>query len=81
LSTDAAGAVRDRTRAGAALSNIVAGWIVVVAGYHVAFISLGALAGAGLLLYLVAMPETWPNAATNRESPAGWTSPEWGRRG
>jgi hypothetical protein len=34
----------------AALSNIVAGWIVVVAGYDVAFILLGVLAGAGLAL-------------------------------
>lgn len=51
-------AVTTATGIGAALSNLVAGWIVVVAGYDAAFMSLGALAGAGFLLYLVAMPET-----------------------
>jgi MFS family permease len=48
---------------GAAVSNILAGWIVVVAGYHAAFISLGIIAAAGLVLYAVAMPETGPEAA------------------
>jgi MFS family permease len=47
---------------GAAVSNILAGWIVVVAGYHAAFISLGTIAAAGLVLYAVAMPETGPTA-------------------
>ena len=51
---------------GAALSNILAGWIVVVSSYDVAFMSLGAIAGLGLALYLAAMPETGPNAATAR---------------
>jgi hypothetical protein len=58
--------------AGAALSNILAGWIVVVASYHVAFMSLGAVAGVGLALYLAAMPETGPDAAKRAERvPAG----------
>lgn len=48
---------------GAALSNILAGWIVVVAGYRAAFIVLGLIAAAGLLLYATAMPETGPKAA------------------
>lgn len=43
---------------GAAVSNLVAGSIVVAAGYNVAFAFLGALAGAGFVLYLAAMPET-----------------------
>jgi MFS family permease len=43
---------------GASLSNVVAGAIVVAFGYHVAFMSLGAIAGAGFVLYLIAMPET-----------------------
>jgi MFS family permease len=47
---------------GAACSNILAGWIVVVAGYHAAFISLGCIAAAGLVLYATAMPETGPKA-------------------
>lgn len=37
------GAVTTATGIGAALSNLVAGWIVVVAGYDAAFMSLGAL--------------------------------------
>jgi MFS family permease len=57
------GAVTTAWGVGAALSNIVAGWIVVVASYDVAFGSLGALAGVGFALYLTAMPETGPNAA------------------
>jgi hypothetical protein len=46
------------TGAGAALSNLVAGAIVVAAGYDAAFVFLGALAAAGFVLYLFAMPET-----------------------
>jgi MFS family permease len=66
---------------GAALSNILAGWIVVAAGYHAAFISLGALAGAGLTLYLVAMPETGPNAAKRVDDAATTPPPNGGGRG
>jgi MFS family permease len=47
---------------GAALSNILAGWIVVAAGYRTAFISLGVIAAVGLALYATAMPETAPRA-------------------
>lgn len=54
------GAVTAATGIGAAVSNLVAGWIVVAAGYDAAFAFLGALAGAGFLLYLIAMPETAP---------------------
>jgi MFS family permease len=57
------GAVTTVWGGGASLSNIVAGWIVVAAGYDVAFMSLGVLAGAGLVLYLAAVPETGPTAA------------------
>jgi hypothetical protein len=42
------------------VSNLVAGSIVVAAGYHAAFLSLGVLVGAGFVLYLTAMPETAP---------------------
>jgi hypothetical protein len=48
---------------GAAVSNILAGWIVVVAGYHAASISRGIIAAAGLVLCAAAMPETGSNAA------------------
>ncbi len=51
---------------GASLSNIVAGWVVLAAGYHMAFMSLGALAAAGFGVYLIAMPET-----ADRRNPAG----------
>jgi hypothetical protein len=37
---------------------LVAGSIVVAAGYNAAFASPGALAAAGFVLYLIAMPET-----------------------
>jgi MFS family permease len=57
------GAVTTVWGVGASLSNIVAGWIVVAAGYDVAFMSLRVLAGAGLALYWAAMPETGPTAA------------------
>ncbi|WP_156765561.1 MFS transporter [Mycobacterium sp. 1245499.0] len=52
------GAVTAATGAGAAVSNLVAGAIVVAAGYDAAFVFLGALAAAGFVLYLFAMPET-----------------------
>ncbi|OBI46655.1 MFS transporter [Mycobacterium sp. E796] len=56
------GAVTAATGIGAAVSNLVAGSIVVAAGYDAAFAFLGALAAAGLVLYLVAMPETAPHS-------------------
>jgi predicted MFS family arabinose efflux permease len=59
------GALTTMWGVGAALSNIIAGWIVVAAGYDAAFISLGVFAAAGLALYATAMPETGPNAARN----------------
>ena len=75
------GAVTTAWGVGAALSNIVAGWIVVVAGYHAAFISLGARTGAGLTLYLVVMPETGPNAAKRADDAATAPPPNGGGRG
>ena len=52
------GAITTAWGVGAALSNFVAGWIVVAAGYGAAFMSLGTVAGAGFALYVIAMPET-----------------------
>lgn len=52
------GAITAATGIGAAISNLVAGSIVVAADYNTAFMSLGAIAGAGFALYLMAMPET-----------------------
>ncbi len=52
------GAITTAWGVGASLSNFVAGGIVVAAGYGAAFMSLGVIAGVGLALYLIAMPET-----------------------
>ncbi|MGH3636894.1 MFS transporter [Mycobacterium sp.] len=62
------GAVTTAWGVGASLSNFVAGAIVVAAGYNAAFLSLGTLAGAGFVLYLIAMPETRPTAG-DRDTP------------
>jgi MFS family permease len=43
---------------GGSLSNIVAGLIVVTAGYAAAFLTLAAVAMIALVIMLVAMPET-----------------------
>jgi hypothetical protein len=43
---------------GAALSTTIAGLVVVHAGYHAAFLTLAGVAVAGLILFVVAMPET-----------------------
>jgi MFS family permease len=59
------GALTSAWGVGAAVSNILAGWIVVVAGYRAAFIALGIIAAAGLVLYAAAMPETGPKATRN----------------
>jgi MFS family permease len=75
------GAVTTAWGVGAALSNILAGWIVVVAGYDVAFGSLGAIAGVGLVLYLAAVPETGPNAATRVKNRPAAPPPNGGGRG
>lgn len=52
------GVITAATGTGAAISNYVAGSIVVAAGYNAAFLWLGAIGAAGFVLYLVAMPET-----------------------
>ncbi len=55
---------------GAALSTALAGVVVVHAGYSAAFLVLAAIAGGGLLLFALAMPETKPQAASERRPPA-----------
>jgi len=54
----AQGAVSTAQGIGAALSTSLAGIVVVHDGYHAAFLALGAVAFAGLVLFLIAMPET-----------------------
>jgi sugar phosphate permease len=43
---------------GGSLSNVVAGMIVVSAGYSAAFLALSAVAAIAFLLVLIALPET-----------------------
>jgi MFS family permease len=52
------GAVATTQGLGAALSATLAGSVIVWAGYSASFLTLAAIAVAGLALYVVAMPET-----------------------
>jgi sugar phosphate permease len=47
---------------GGSLSQAAAGYIVTTAGYSAAFLTLAMVASAGLLLIIVAMPETTPSS-------------------
>jgi hypothetical protein len=44
---------------GASLSTMVAEFVAGRAGYSAAFLTLAAIAGAGLALFWIAVPETW----------------------
>jgi MFS family permease len=70
----ALGAVMTAQGIGASLSTALAGLIVVKANYSAAFLTLAAVAGAGLTLFWLAMPETW---RPNEESATGI----WARKG
>ena len=54
------GAVATAQGLGAALSATLAGAIIVGVGYAASFLTLAAIAGIGLALYAVVMPETKP---------------------
>ena len=54
----AQGAVITAQSIGAALSTTLAGFVVVGAGYSAAFITLGAVAAIGVVICLLALPET-----------------------
>jgi MFS family permease len=54
---------------GAALSNGLAGLVVQQAGYSAAFLTLAAIAGAALVLLVVAMPETLNRGSTMADQP------------
>ena len=58
------GAIATAAGLGGALSTAVAGLIIVSAGYSAAFYFLAAVAGGGLLLFCLWMPETLPGRAT-----------------
>ncbi|HEY7300779.1 MAG TPA: MFS transporter [Xanthobacteraceae bacterium] len=67
----ALGAVLTGQGIGASLSTTVAGLIVVEAGYSAAFLTLAAIAGAGLTLFWLAMPETWRPSEVSANAKAG----------
>jgi len=50
---------------GGSSSQVVAGYIVTMAGYNATFLSLAIVATAGLLLIIIAMPETTPSSNGN----------------
>lgn len=54
----AQGAIASAHGLGAALSATLAGTIIVTAGYSAGFLTLAAVAAAGFVLYVLAMPET-----------------------
>jgi MFS family permease len=67
----ALGAMTTAQGIGASLSTTLAGLIVVKAGYSAAFLTLAVIAGAGLALFWLAMPETWrsnESAGTNESA-------------
>ena len=56
----ALGAVMTAQGIGASLSTMLAGLIVVEAGYSAAFLTLAAVAAVGALVFFFGMPETYP---------------------
>ncbi|OKO67997.1 hypothetical protein AC628_37295 [Bradyrhizobium sp. NAS96.2] len=64
------GAIATATGLGGALSTAVAGFIIVHAGYSAAFLSLAAIACAGLIGYCALMPETLRTATTTSHASA-----------
>src|ERR1019366_5099350 len=47
---------------GGSSSQVLAGYIVTTAGYNAPFLTLAMVATAGLLLIIIAMPETTPSS-------------------
>lgn len=54
----AQGAINTMIGIGAALSNLVSGFLVKAAGYHIGFMTLAGIAAVGLSWFWLAMPET-----------------------
>ncbi|OKO81376.1 MFS transporter [Bradyrhizobium sp. NAS96.2] len=69
------GAVATVQGIGASLSNIVAGVIVVNAGYSAAFLTLAGVALAAFMVFLIAMPETGEDTKKQRHEPATMGEP------
>ena len=66
----ASGLVATVQGVGASLSNVVAGNIVVLAGYNTAFVTLACIAALGLAVLAAFMPETGKPAPLRRALPA-----------
>lgn len=71
----AQGAVITAQGVGAALSTTLAGLIVVHAGFSTAFLTLGAIAAAGFVVFLLLMPETGEKTPSNPDSTTGVPPP------
>jgi MFS family permease len=67
----AQGALTTLIGLGATFSNLVAGWIVQLAGYSAGFLFLAGVAVIGTLLFGFAMPETAPALQERQGSGAG----------
>jgi MFS family permease len=52
------GALATATGVGAGLSNLLAGFVVEALGFDAGFVTLAVIAGAGLIFFGLAMPET-----------------------
>jgi MFS family permease len=64
------GAIATAAGLGGALSTTIAGLLVIHAGYSAAFLTLAAISVCGLIMFLVAMPETRPSDAGHwRDAP------------
>jgi MFS family permease len=66
----AQGAIVTAQGVGAALSTTLAGLVVVHAGYGAAFLTLAAVAAVGLVVFMVAMPETRTEQPAQRDGAA-----------
>ena len=66
----AQGAILTAQGVGAALSTTLAGLVVVHAGYGAAFLTLAAVATVGLVVFMVAMPETRTDQPAQRDGVA-----------
>jgi MFS family permease len=64
------GAIATATGIGAALSNAVAGLVIVRWGYEAAFLMLAGVAAAGFALFVSTMPETRPEETVLPEATA-----------
>ncbi|MFZ0119663.1 MAG: hypothetical protein WBR33_13575 [Pseudonocardiaceae bacterium] len=75
------GAATTMQGVGAALSTTLAGAIIVLGGYDLAFLTLAAIAFSALLLFFFAVPETRPATLVPTAAPLVVAPPEPGPTG